>query len=100
MSVSESMVSRLAALQDVAAYQHLNWDGSFEEYLNIVREDPRVCRSAFQRVYDMVISYGREEYIDSKKRVFHYPFFDSRRGSPPGPCDSARSCRRVRRAPP
>ena len=76
MSVSESMVSRLAALQDVAAYQHLNWDGSFEEYLNIVREDPRVCRSAFQRVYDMVISYGREEYIDSKKRVFHYPFFD------------------------
>ena len=76
MSTPDTLVAKIAALQNRKLYQELNWDGSFEEYLNIVRADPRVCRTAFQRVHDMVISYGRHEYIDSKKKVVHYPFFD------------------------
>ena len=27
-------------------------------------------------MYDMIMSYGREEYIDAKKKLVHYPFFD------------------------
>jgi serine protein kinase len=73
---TDSLVSTLASLQDREEYEHLHWEGSFEDYLRIVRDDPRVCRTAFQRLYDMVVSYGREEYIDSKKKVVHYPFFD------------------------
>ena len=76
MSTPDSLVGQIAALQNREEFQNLHWEGTFEEYLNIVKEDPRVARSSFQRVYDMVISYGREEYIDSKKRVVHYPFFD------------------------
>jgi serine protein kinase len=75
-SQPDSLVATIANLQNKKRFQELNWEGSFEEYLEIVRKDPRVARSAFQRVYDMVLSYGRSEYIDSKKKVVHYPFFD------------------------
>jgi len=70
-----NMVAAIAAMQDYDRYRDLSWEGSFEEYLNIVRERPQVTRNAFQRVYDMVISYGTEEYIDNKKRLIRYNFF-------------------------
>ncbi len=76
MSQPDSLVSKIASLQNRQRYQELHWEGSFEDYLEIVKKDPRVARTAFQRVHDMVISYGRTEYIDSKKKVVHYPFFD------------------------
>ena len=69
------MISRIAALQDYDEYRNLHWDGSFEEYLQLVRERPQVTRNAFQRLYDMIVSYGEEEYIDNKKRLVRYPFF-------------------------
>ena len=31
---------------------------------------------AFQRLYDMILSHGTEDYVDSKKKVTHYNFFD------------------------
>jgi serine protein kinase len=69
------MVKQIAALQDYESYQDLHWEGSFEDYLQIVREKPQVTRNAFQRLYDMVVSYGEEEYIDNKKKLIRYPFF-------------------------
>ncbi|MBW2627452.1 MAG: serine protein kinase [Deltaproteobacteria bacterium] len=69
------MVKQIAALQDYERYQDLHWEGSFEDYLQIIREKPQVTRNAFQRLYDMVISYGEEEYIDNKKKLIRYPFF-------------------------
>ncbi|MCA9578508.1 MAG: serine protein kinase, partial [Myxococcales bacterium] len=69
------MVSRIAALQDYDRYRDLHWEGTFEDYLSIVRERPEVTRTAFQRAYDMILSYGEEEYIDNKKRLVRYPFF-------------------------
>src|SRR5688572_30882268 len=69
------LVEKIATFQDYKEYQDLNWTGSFEEYLDLVRKNPKVCRSAFQRVYDMILSYGQEEYIDNKKRLVRYNFF-------------------------
>ncbi len=69
------LIDRIAAMQDYVRYRDLSWEGSFEEYLDIVRQRPQVTRNAFQRVYDMVISYGTEEYIDNKKRLVRYNFF-------------------------
>jgi serine protein kinase len=74
-ATTTSMVARIAAMQDYERYRDLAWEGSFEEYLGIVRERPQVTRNAFQRVYDMVISYGTEEYIDNKKKLVRYNFF-------------------------
>ncbi len=72
---ASGMVATIAAMQDYDRYRDIAWEGSFEEYLNIVRERPQVTRNAFQRVYDMVISYGTEEYIDNKKKLIRYNFF-------------------------
>jgi len=62
-------------MQDLNQYKEQNWEGSFEDYLKIVRENPRVTRTAFQRVYDMLLSHGKTEYIDNKKRLTRYHFF-------------------------
>ena len=69
------MTDRIAAMQDFKLYRELHWEGSFEDYLAIVREKPQVTRNAYQRLYDMIISYGTEEYIDNKKKLIRYNFF-------------------------
>lgn len=57
-------------------YKDLNWSGTFEDYLNLIRENPRITRNAFQRMYDMIIESGTEEYVDVKKKIIRYKFFD------------------------
>jgi serine protein kinase len=72
---TSGMVSKIAAMQDYDLYRDIAWEGSFEDYLEIVRKTPQVTRNAFQRVYDMIIRYGTEEYTDSKKKLVRYNFF-------------------------
>nr|WP_275938655.1 serine protein kinase [Sorangium cellulosum] len=69
------MVEKIAAMQDFALYRDLAWEGTFEDYLQIVRQNPQVTRNAFQRAYDMIIRYGIEEYTDNKKKLIRYNFF-------------------------
>lgn len=71
-----SLVEQIAELQNMDEFADLHWSGSFDEYLEIVRKNPGVARTAYQRVYDMVIGYGKEELIDTKKKIIHYKFFD------------------------
>ncbi|HJL20018.1 MAG TPA: serine protein kinase [Sandaracinaceae bacterium LLY-WYZ-13_1] len=73
--MADSLVSKIASFQDYDEYRDLHWEGSFEDYLDIVKKQPQVTRNAYQRLYDMVVSYGEEEYIDNKKRLVRYPFF-------------------------
>src|SRR5438128_7536676 len=73
------LVGRIAALQDKSSFKELHWEGSFEEYLKIVRDNPRVTRTAFQRIYDMILSHGKTEYIDNKKKLIRYHFFHHER---------------------
>src|SRR5579872_7296297 len=74
MSAS-TWTAKIAALQDTKSYAELNWEGSFEDYLSIVRQNPKVTRTAFQRIYDMILSHGKTEYIDNKKKLIRYHFF-------------------------
>ncbi|MGC6416110.1 MAG: PrkA family serine protein kinase [Bradymonadia bacterium] len=74
------LVDQIAKLQNYEEFADLNWSGGFEDYLNIVRENPSVTRTSFQRVYDMVLSYGSETYLDNKKKLIHYNFFDDPMG--------------------
>ncbi len=75
MAKSASLLQKLVKLQNVDVYRELHWEGSFDDYLDIVREDPRVVRTAYKRMYDMILSYGRSEYIDNKKKIVRYDFF-------------------------
>ncbi|MBP7146198.1 MAG: serine protein kinase [Acidobacteria bacterium] len=62
--------------QNLDQFREQNWVGTFDDYLGLVRQRPEVTRSAYERVYDMILSYGTSEYIDNKKRIVHYHFFD------------------------
>src|SRR5215510_12149801 len=70
-----SILSAIANLQSAHEYQELNWEGSLEDYLKLIQESPRVTRNAFQRIYDMILSYGTEEYTEHKKKFTRYRFF-------------------------
>jgi serine protein kinase len=70
-----SLTGQIAEFQNYDEYREIHWDGSFEDYLELVRKNPRVTRNSFQRVYDMVLSHGVEEYMDNKKRIVRYKFF-------------------------
>lgn len=54
----------------------LHWSGSFDEYMNLVKSNPKITRNAFQRMYDMIVEAGTEDYTDFKKQVVRYRFFD------------------------
>ncbi|MFH1018626.1 MAG: serine protein kinase [Pseudomonadota bacterium] len=69
------MISLIQGKQDLESFRALNWEGAFEDYLQLVEKYPRVCRSAFQRIYDMIHSYGSEEYEDGKKKITRFRFF-------------------------
>ncbi|MBC7752954.1 MAG: serine protein kinase [Moraxellaceae bacterium] len=53
-----------------------HWSGTFFEYLDLVKKNPKLSRNAYQRMYDMILEAGTEEYIDFKKQVIRYKFFD------------------------
>lgn len=57
-------------------HAELNQILTFTEYLNNVAETPEIARTSFQRLYDMISSYGFENYIEYKKKITHWKFFD------------------------
>jgi serine protein kinase len=70
------LIDIIKGLHDVDTYKNLTWEGSFSDYLHIVESNPAVARSAFQRLYDMILSFGYEEYTEYKKKITHYRFFE------------------------
>lgn len=81
MGQGSELISFVKSLQNADEYKALRWEGSFEEYLDKVFDNPKIARSAFQRVYDMVVSFGTEEYTEYKKRIIRYKFFDDPYGN-------------------
>lgn len=55
------------------AEQRLQWEGTFAEYLEIVREQPWVAQTAHSRIYNMIRDAGIEE-VDGCR---HYKFFSN-----------------------
>ena len=76
MSENFNFRDLLKDYQSNSKYHDLTWVGSFDDYVNLVKENPRVTRNAFQRMYDMIIEKGTEEYVDVKKKIIHYKFFN------------------------
>ena len=75
MRAGREIISLVADRQDLDQFRRKNWEGTFEEYLDLVRTDPRVTRNAFKRVYDMILSYGTETYEEYRERKTRYRFF-------------------------
>ena len=74
-SRSNPLVSILDRRVDTNHYREQHWEGTFFEYLDVVMENPLVVRNAFQRVYDMIMSYGAEPFVQFKHEMTRYAFF-------------------------
>jgi serine protein kinase len=57
-------------------FKDLAWSGSFDDYLSLIKQNPKITRNAYQRMYDMIIEHGNTEYVDTKKKITRYKFFD------------------------
>jgi serine protein kinase len=77
MSSGRDIISLVANRQDLDQFRKKNWVGTFEDYLDLVRQKPEVARNAFERVYDMILSCGTTVYEETRgERRSHYRFFD------------------------
>lgn len=74
--IDNSNVDKLGNSFNSQKYTEFGWTGSFEEYLGKVKENPKIARSAFQRIYDMILSHGTEEYVEFKKKITRFKVFD------------------------
>jgi serine protein kinase len=63
-------------LDNRKAWADLNWTGPLADYLDLVRADPRLARNAWQRLYDVLLSYGVDAPPEGSGRPPHYRFFD------------------------
>src|ERR1700741_902190 len=75
MIKGSEIISLVSERQDREQFRRKNWIGTFEEYLDIVREHPEVTRTAYQRLYDMILSHGVEERFENKETSLRYKFF-------------------------
>lgn len=75
MSKGKGILNAVRQQQNLSDYRKKHWEGSFDEYLDIVAEHPEVCRSAYQRLYDMILSHGTEEVFENKEKITRYKFF-------------------------
>jgi serine protein kinase len=76
MANGSEIIRLVSDRQDRDQFRRKNWVGTFEEYLDIVHAHPEVTRTAYQRLYDMILSYGVEKVRVGRESVTHYNFFD------------------------
>src|ERR1051326_2428978 len=75
MANAKTLLNELRTHVDLNDYRKLHWEGPFEEYLSIVLENPEVTRTAYQRLYDMILSHGTEEVYENKEKLIRFKFF-------------------------
>jgi serine protein kinase len=80
---AEALLNLIRQKQDLQGYRERHWTGGFSEYVEIVMSNPRVARNSYQRLYDMILSYGVVEYTRHHEKHIHYRIFDD-------PIDSGR----------
>ena len=71
-----NLLNLIRTRQNLELYRALNWEGSYGDYLEMVVRDPAPLRTSYQRVYDMIMSYGSDEYSQFRQKLVHYRFFD------------------------
>jgi serine protein kinase len=76
MSTGSELINLIGSRQNLDDYQKKHWSGSFAEYLDILQRDPRVTRTAYQRIYDMITSHGTDEVVVNKEKLIRYKFFE------------------------
>ena len=79
MTTGEDILTLVKERQNLDQFRKEHWVGSFQEYLDLVQQNPRITRNAYQRMYDMIMSYGTDAYEVGREKHIHYRFFDDPR---------------------
>jgi serine protein kinase len=72
---AQSILEGIRSQLDLTDFKKLHWEGSFQEYLDMVLKQPTVCRTAYQRLYDMIMSHGTEDIYENKDKLTRFKFF-------------------------
>lgn len=80
-TIKTDSLSVLAGQFDVSKFRALNEEMTFGEYLEQVKKNPRLARTAYQRIYDMILSKGTSQFKRYRKTYTHYNFFDDPEGT-------------------
>lgn len=75
-NVKTSNLDRFASLFKKQEFQELHEEMSFSEYVDRCLENPKLARSAYQVIYDMIMSKGTKKKERYRKTYIHYNFFD------------------------
>src|SRR5262245_8121247 len=79
---AQRILESLTGMMDSERFRKLHWEGTFEDYISMVVRTPRLARTSFQRLYDMIMSFGYEEFFDGKEKIVRYNFFTNPSFSP------------------
>src|SRR5258708_33889760 len=75
MSNGKAILASIRQQLNLSDYRKKHWEGSFDEYLDIVTDHPEVTRTAYQRLYDMILSHGTEDVYENKEKITRFKFF-------------------------
>lgn len=75
MSQGHAFLAKISARQDAEQFRNENWQGTFADYLDLVKSNPKIARTAYQRLYDMIIADG-EYPVEGTRGQVRYRFFD------------------------
>jgi serine protein kinase len=75
MATATAILDTLRNQLDTTEYKKLHWEGSFTDYLTTVLATPGVTRTAYQRLYDMILSHGVEDVYENKDKIPRFKFF-------------------------
>ena len=77
-STPSSLFDLLQSHSSPAEHARLHWEGSFQQYLALVEDDPYLARNAWQRLLDMVEGHGFgdsvERGVSRRWNIFDDPF--------------------------
>ncbi len=75
MGNGQTLLEDISSRQDAEQFRHEHWQGSFAEYLDLVKSNRKIARTAYQRLYDMIIQEGTYP-VEGSKDLIRYRFFD------------------------
>ncbi len=75
MATSHAILESIRSTIDLNDYRKLHWEGTFDDYLNVILDKPGVTRTAYQRLYDMILGHGTEDVYENKEKLTRFKFF-------------------------
>lgn len=73
----KNRLNSLAQHFDSNLYEKLSTTMTVDEYVDVIFDKPSLLRSAYQRLYDCIVSKGTTVSDRYRKTLVHYKFFDS-----------------------